>query len=182
MHKGIYINPTTFVPLNQISAGLTAEIATRQFALGSYTGFFNLLPDPDPILRKLGVDQTVYKDLLSDDQAGPLFNRRKNLTKALDWYVEQDDAGDAELEYCERALEILESNGCKVKDIIDQTLNPIGFGYSVFEIQWGIIEGKWYPVTVWEKNREWFFFDIKNQLRFRPINNPEGIVIIGPDF
>lgn len=181
MTKGIYINPTTFVPLSQISKDLTAEIASRQFALGGYTGFFNLLPDPDPILRKLGQDQTVYKDLLADDQVGPLFNRRKNLTKSLDWNIEQGDAGDAEVELCEKTFKLLEGNGCKVKDIIDQTLNPIGFGYSIFEINWGFVDGKWYPVSVWEKPREWFFFDGKNQLRFRSMGNPEGIVIIGPE-
>lgn len=181
MQKGIYINPTTFVPLSQIRSDLTAEVASREFALGGFSGFFNLLPDPDPILRKLGQDQTVYKDLLVDDQAGPLYNRRKNLTKSLDWYIQPNDANEAEVEYCERSLEILESNGCKTKDIIDQTLNPIGFGYSVFEINWGMIDGRWYPVSVWEKPREWFFFDSSNQLRFRTIGNPEGIVVVGPD-
>lgn len=181
MAKGIYINPTTFVPLDQISKDLTAEIASRNFAMGSYAGFFNYLPDPDPILRKLGQDQTVYKDLLADDQAGPLFNRRKNLTKSLDWFIEKNDAGDAEVELCEKTLRVLEGNGCKVKDIIDQTLNPIGFGYSVFEINYGFIDGKWLPVKAWEKPREWFLFDTDNQLRFRSIHDPMGTVIIGPE-
>ena len=134
MAKGLYISPNTFVSLNEISKNLSAEIATRQFALGAYAGFLSYLPDPDPILRRLGADQTVYKDLLSDDQVGPLYNRRKNLTKSLDWYIEPGDASEAEVMLCEKTLELLDSNGCKVKDIIDQTLNPIGFGYSVFEI------------------------------------------------
>jgi len=182
MEKGIYVNPTTFVPLNQIKEGLTAEIATRSFAIGGYTGFFNYLPDPDPILRKLGQDQTVYKDLLSDDQAGPLYSRRKNLTKSLDWFVEQNDAGDAEVELCETVLTTLEGNGCKVKDIISQTLNPVGFGYSVFEINFHYFNsGKLLPVAAWEKPREWFLFDNENQLRFRTKDNYEGIVIKGKD-
>ena len=181
MAKGLYINPTTFVPLNQISENLTSEIATRQFAMGGFTGFFNYLPDPDPILRKLGMDQTVYKDLLADDQVGPLYNRRKNLTKSLDWFIKQNDAGDAEVELCEKTLKILEGNGCKVKDIISQTLNPVGFGYGVYEITFGYVDGKWLPVKVWEKPREWFFFDSKNQLRFRTTESFEGIVIQGED-
>jgi phage gp29-like protein len=194
MAKGIYINPTTLVPLNQVLQGLTSEVATRQFALGSYAGFFSYLPDPDPILRKLGADQTIYKDLLADDQAGPLYNRRKNLTKSLDWYVEPGDAGEREVELCEAALKTMEGNGCKVKDIIDQTLNPIGFGYSVFEINFqqvplekgGGLRSRtgdvWLPVSAWEKPREWFFFDNKNQLHFRTqLNSAEGIIIIGPE-
>ncbi len=179
MQKGIYINPTTFVPLNQISQGLTAEIATRNFAMGGYAGFFSYLPDPDPVLRKLGCDQTVYEDLLSDDQVGPLFNRRKNLVKALDWYIERNDAGDAEYELCETMIEILEAFGCKTKDLISQSLNPIGYGYSVFEINWDFVNGKLLPVGAWEKPREWFFFDTENQLRFRTLDNYEGILING---
>ena len=84
MNKGLYINPTTFVALNQLSTNLTSEVATRQFALGGYSGFFNYLPDPDPILKKLNMDQSVYKDLRSDEQVGSLIARRKNLTKSLD--------------------------------------------------------------------------------------------------
>lgn len=181
MEKGLYINPTTFVPLNQISEGLNSEIATRQFASGGFTGFFSYLPDPDPILRKLGMDQTVYKDLLADDQVGPLFNRRKNLTKSLDWFVQQNDAGDAEVELCELAMQTLEQGGSKIKDIISQTLNPTGFGYSVFEINYALIKGKWLPVSAWEKPREWFHFDSENRLRFQSTDNFEGEIILGKD-
>jgi phage gp29-like protein len=143
---------------------------------------------------------------------GPLYNRRKNLTKSLDWYIEPGDAGEAEVQLCEKSLELLESNGCKVKDIIDQTLNPIGFGYSVFEINFKplpalpFIKGEggggvsplgrgagvgaavgfrtgevWLPISAWEKPREWFFFDNKNQLRFRANENPQGIVVVGAE-
>ncbi len=179
--KGIYINPTTFVPLNKVSEGLTTELATRQFAAGAYTGFFNYLPDPDPVLRRLGMDQSVYEDLLSDDQVGPLLNRRKNLTKSLDWDVEPNDAGDAEVELCKKTLRILEENGCATKDIISQTLNPVFYGYSTFEIIWGMVDGKYLPVEIWEKPREWFVFDSLNRLRFRTIDNYEGMIIRGKD-
>ncbi len=181
MQKGLYINPTTFVPINQISEGLTTEIATRQFATGSFAGFFNYLPDPDPILRKLGMDQKVYKDLLSDDQVGPLFNRRKNLIRSLDYYIEQNDAGDAEIKLCELALRTLEIGGSKIKDIISQSLNPVGFGYGVYEVNFALIERKWLPTSLWEKPREWFHFDTDNRLRFRTIGNYEGQIILGKD-
>ncbi len=189
MEKGIYINPTTFVSLRNIQAGLTSEMATRQFAAGAYVGFFSYLPDPDPILRKLGSDQTVYKDLLSDDQVGPLVERRKNLTKSLDWDIvapdidpgasKQSGAGDAEVELCREVLQTLESNGCYVKDIISQTLDPIFWGYAPFEINFAKINNKILPVEVWEKPREWFFYDNENQCRFRRMDDFNGIIING---
>ena len=179
MSKGLYINPTTFVPLNQISENLTSEIATRQFALGGFAGFFNYLPDPDPILRKLNMDQSVYKDLRSDEQVGSLMARRKSLTKSLDWDIDQNDASEKEVELCKRALTILSDKKNKVKDIISQSLNPIFYGYSVFEVVWQQIDGAWLPVKIQEKPREWFLFDSENTLRFRTQFDWNGVPIIG---
>jgi len=179
MAKGLYINPTTFVPLNQISEGLTKEIATRNFSLGYYPGFFNYLPDPDPILRKLGMDQSVYKDLKSDEQVGALIARRKNLTKSLDWQIEQNNATNKEFELCKRALAILTDKKNKIKDIISQSLNPIFYGYSVFEVVWQEIDGALLPVKVQEKPREWFVFDSDNNLRLRTFNDWNGIIVVG---
>lgn len=173
-----YGQPFTTVPLDQMK--LTQEIATRNFAYGYFPGFFNFLPDPDPILRNMGKDQTVYKDLLSDDQVGPLFNRRKNLTKSLDWDIEQGDATDKELEICELTIKLLADQRTKMKDIISQSLNPIGFGYSVFEIVWGMIDGKLLPVSLQEKPREWFSFNMNNELVYKSKENYEGIIVVGP--
>lgn len=170
--------PFTTVPLNQMK--LTQEIATRNFAYGYFPGFFNYLPDPDPILRNMGRDQTVYKDLLSDDQVGPLFARRKNLTKSLDWDIEQGDATDKELEICELTIKLLSDQRSKIKDIISQSLNPIGFGYSVFEVVWAMIDGKLLPISLQEKPREWFSFDRNNELVYKSKENYEGIIVVGP--
>lgn len=173
-----YGQPFTTVPLNQMK--LTQEIATRNFAYGYFPGFFNYLPDPDPILRNMGRDQTVYKDLLSDDQVGPLFARRKNLTKSLDWDIEQGDATDKELEICEMTIKSLSDQRSKIKDIISQSLNPIGFGYSVFEVVWAMIDGKLLPISLQEKPREWFSFNMKNELVYKSKENYEGIIVVGP--
>ncbi len=173
-----YGQPFTTVPLDQMK--LTQEIATRNFAYGYFPGFFNFLPDPDPILRNLNKDQTVYKDLLSDDQVGPLFNRRKNLTKSLDWDIEQGDATEKEVELCQLALNLLADQRTKIKDIISQSLNPIGFGYSVFEIIWAWLDGKLLPISLQEKPREWFSFNMNNELVYKSKENYEGIVVVGP--
>jgi phage gp29-like protein len=179
MSKGLYINPTTFIPLDQIKNGMTTEIATRQFALGGFVGFFNWLPDPDPILRKLNMDQVIYKDLTSDSRCFAMETRRKNLTKHLDWEIDRGEgAGEKEVEICQLALDTLADN-YKIKDIISQSLNPIGYGYSVFEIVWGYINGYWLPVKLEEKPREWFHFGSRNELRFRDAFNMDGIPVRG---
>ena len=180
--KGLYINSTQFVPLSQIKDNLTSEIATRQFALGGWPSFFGQLPDPDPILRNLGIDQMVYDDLLADSRIGSMVDRRKNQTKSMDWDIDRSDgAGGKEVELCESILRHWEDNDVSIKDLISQSLNPIFFGYSVFEIIWGQVNGYWLPVKVEEKPREWFFYDNKNQLRFRSVDSWEGIVIRGEE-
>lgn len=182
MSKGLYINPTTFVPLSQISEGLNSEIATRNFAMGGYVGFFNYLPDPDPILRKLGTDQSVYKDLMADEQVAAMVMRRKNLTKSLNWDLDYGEgATDKEMELCRFTLKVLQENGCKIKDLISQSLNPIMYGYSPFEIIYEKIGNYILPIRVQEKPREYFVFDGENQLRLRTIDNYDGIVVRGKD-
>jgi phage gp29-like protein len=180
MTKGLYINPTTFVPLSKINEQLTSEIATRQFALGGFVGFFNWLPDPDPILRKSNIDQVVYKDLTSDSRCFAMETRRKNLTKHLDWEIDRGEgASEKEVKICQLALDTLSDNGFKMKDIISQSLNPIGYGYSVFEIVWGNVNGYFLPIKLEEKPREWFHFGSVNELRFRDAFNMNGIPVIG---
>jgi phage gp29-like protein len=182
MEKGLYINPTTFVQLNQINEKLTSEIATRQFALGGFAGYFNYLPDPDPILRKLNMDQQVYKDLTSDSRVFAMESRRKNLTKHLDWQIDRSEgAGDKEMELAQLTVDTLANNGFKMKDIISQSLNAIGYGYSVFEIVWGNINGYWLPVKLEEKPREYFTFDTENQLRFRNSLSFLGVPVRGAE-
>ncbi len=182
MAKGIWVTPTQFVSLDELKDTIKTEMVTRQFAQGGYTSFFGLLPDPDPILKKLGCDQKVYDDLVADSRVGSMIIRRKNQTKGKEWDFDlSQGAGDREVELCKMVLRNWEDNDISIKDLISQSLNPIFRGYSVFEIIWDIVGKYWLPVRVEEKPREWFFFDNKNQLCFRDSMNPMGIVIRGKD-
>lgn len=67
---GIWTSPFSFKPIDRGPGSLFEAIATRDRS----PDFFSLamsLPDPDPILRKLGKDIRVYKDLLADSRVGP---------------------------------------------------------------------------------------------------------------
>jgi phage gp29-like protein len=186
MAKGLYINPKEFKSFNELE--LDREIATRTIADGSLSGWFNELPDPDPILRKLGMDITVYKDLLSDDQVGSDVIRRKNGVKSLDFQILQgDEASEKEVALCEAALKNLtKSDGKrknKIKDIIDQSCNPILWGFSIFEITWEKTNSQtWLPRHIEEKPQEWFYFDEDNVLWFKPVNYSEAFRLDDPKY
>lgn len=179
MLKGIYINEKDFKSLDELA--LKRELFTRAVASGALTTWLGVLPDPDPVLRKMGKDQAVYKDLLADDEIGSKIERRKMNVKKMDWQVTNGEvATEKEAELCKLALKNLNRNKCKIKDIISQALNPPHWGYSVFEIIWEEIDGYWLPKRVQEKPREWFYFDGENNLLFKP-NFGEAVKLTGPE-
>lgn len=180
MANGIYIDDKTFKTFEELR--LSKEIATRSVATGSFASFLGILPDPDPVLRNIGRDQSVYKDLLSDDQVGSGLIRRKNGVKKLNWDVDQGETGATrkEIKLCDLVIKTLSQHKCKIKDIISQSLNPIFWGYSVFEVIWKEINGKILPVKVQEKPRQWFGFDDDNNLFFKPNYGADKIYINGP--
>jgi phage gp29-like protein len=181
MAKGIYITPTQFKTLDAIA--LEKEIASRSTATGSFASWFNELPDPDPILQKLGESVKVYKDLMSDDQVGSTANRLMNEVEAMAWDIKpakemKDD--DPEMELCRAVIQSLKDNGFEIEDIISQTLQPYFWGMSVFECLWDTSKKSWLPVKLELKPPEWFRYDTENNLLFKSIYDPTGIPLTGP--
>lgn len=179
MAKGLWVSDTKFQAFNKT---LSQEIATRSIWDGSFYGLFNMLPDPDPVLNKLGESILVYKQLLADEEVKSAISLRNSGVKSLDWRIEMgDDATEKEMALCKRALKNLERNKFKEKDLVSQSLNPIYWGYSVFEIIWEKVGREWLPKRVQEKPREWFYFDEKNRLWFKPQDIADEILISGDD-
>ncbi len=79
MASGIYRADGSFQPFQ--ATGLTTELATRQNAgltPGELEGWLNVLPDPDPVLRKRGDEASVLAELSADDQVTTAMLSRKN--------------------------------------------------------------------------------------------------------
>lgn len=180
MANGIWISDKEFRTFDQLK--LADEIATRSILNGSFFGMVGMLPDPDPILRKLGTDITIYKDLLADEEVSSAIKRRNMGVKSFEWRVEHgDEATDLEVDFVKDALTFLQRNKVKSKDLISQSLNPIYWGYSVFEIVWHKVGKNWLPIRISEKPREWFYFDENNYLMYKGVGMLEAIPITGPN-
>ncbi len=54
-------------------------------------GFNGWLPNPDPILRKMGRHIDVYREFLSDPLGGGQVRRRKATVARLEWRLDGDD-------------------------------------------------------------------------------------------
>jgi len=159
---GIWTSPFSFKPLDRGPGSLFEEIATRDRS----PDFFSLamsLPDPDPILRKLGQDIRVYRELLADSRVGPCVESRKAAVVSLEWSVSRGKAPAAVAKFVGNCLARL-----KVDDIIREILNAPLYGMQPLEVVWRRDGTSTVPDRVVGKPVEWFVFAAEdNSLRLR---------------
>jgi len=163
---GIWTSPFDFRPIDRGPGTLFEEIATRDRS----PDFFSLamsLPDPDPVLRKLGKDIKVYKELLSDSRVGPCVESRKAAVIALEWDVARGNAPVAVAKFVRQCLARL-----KVDEIIREILNAPLYGMQPLEVIWRRDGNTTVPDRVVGKPVDWFVFAPEdNSLRLRTKNN-----------
>lgn len=146
----------------------TNEIVTREKAQ-SFFAFFGILPDPDPILRKLGKDAKVFSDILSDSHVYSAVQQRKSVVQSMLWEIEKDKSTDREMSFVKAAFEKIDMDA-----VINSLLNAPLSGFAVLEVMWELKDGYFIPSNIIEKPNEWFIFDKDNNLKFKTSANPSG--------
>lgn len=146
-------------------------IATRAQAIDYYAiGYY--LPNPDPVLKKMGRDISAYREVLADSHVAGCVRRRKAAVKGLEWRITPTGREDVD-EQLEAIFDAL-----PLHQIISQILNATLFGYQALEIIWTYKDGIWKPLDIQGKPQEWFVFDEDNQLKLRTKANPvEGVAL-----
>lgn len=137
------------------------EIATRARATGYTWSGMQRLPNPDPVLRKLGRNITAYRDLLTDAHVGGCVRRRKAAVTSLQWSLDRGQASARGFKETQAILADLDT-----LSIIKEMLNASLFGYQPLEIITRSTSSLHYPEAVVGKPPEWFAFDDENRLRF----------------
>ena len=141
-------------------ADLTAHLAVAQrfWGIGGFGGY---LPNPDPVLKKLGRDISVYRELLSDPIVAGHVRRRKSAVAGMEWRIEANGAPDTVCDTIDKLF-----SGFDLYRLINQILDATLYGYQPLEIIWqrGSL---WLPSEIVAKPQEWFQFDQDGQLRFR---------------
>jgi phage gp29-like protein len=145
---------------------LTSEIATRQ-NFDKIVTYWNMLPDPDPILRKIGKDITTYRELMTDPHLFSTIQQRKAGVLSLNWELQQQESTQNEFDLINNIL-----ININLENLIDQILNTPLFGFTVFEIIWKKEGNYLIPDRIDEKPQEWFFFDQYNNLNLKKNFNP----------
>lgn len=134
------------------TADLTAHLAVAQrfWGIGGFGGY---LPNPDPVLRKLGRNIAVYRELLSDPIVAGHVRRRKAAITSMDWHIEANGAPESVVQTITDLLEQL-----PLYAIIKQILDAALFGYQPLEVIWQQ-DKLWLPQSIVAKPQEWFHFN-----------------------
>lgn len=171
----LWLNENRFIELDKRKPGetesLVGEIAVRSRTI-DWMGFYAYLPDPDPVLEKLGQTLPVYRQLLSDAHVWSCYMSRKSGTLNQEWEIEEAKEGKSKRanRAAHEAIDRLLSR-IDVGQIISEILDAPFFGISPLEVVWGISDGLWLPERVEGKPPEWFVFSMENELRFLSQDN-----------
>jgi phage gp29-like protein len=140
------------------------HFATRQRS-NDFVRIMNSLPDPDPILRKMGKGITALKHLLADSHLESVWSVRCASVSGAAWLIEPGADGTKEnqaVELLARQLENLD-----IPRIIEEMMEAVAYGFSPLEILWKAEDGHWLFDNIVGKPPEWFEFNRENQLAFR---------------
>lgn len=184
MKNGIYIDPHTFVDFSE-STGQMAfmpqrvimdEIATRGNAW-DYSGLMGLLPDPDPILEKLGYGPEVLESLTSDGHLCGVIQQRKLGTLKKEHKWEPGSAAGEEptpqaKKLCEQLVEDMKE--VDVYNLMSALLDTPLYGMQPLEIIWKRRSDRIGIADIRALPSRWFGFDEENNPRFVSRSNPWG--------
>lgn len=129
--------------------------------------WLDVLPDPDPVLRKRGDDARVLADLCADDQVTTAMLSRKNRVLNCPHLTFRAGAPDGEKatpeaeELFSRFERDLERTN--LRSIISAILDAPFFGFTPLELVWRFSGDWWHLVDIVPRPFYWFRFDTRNR-------------------
>jgi len=164
--KRLWINDKDYIILNEKNS-LSEELATRRRSI-DYYGLLLYLPNPDPVLKKLGRDLTAYEELLGDARVSGCVSSRKAGVKSLEWDIDRGKAKSRQ----GKVIISLFKNDLDFYQVISESLDAVLYGYSVLEVVWEKTGPYILPRRIQAKPHNWFIFDHEGNLKLRTIDNP----------
>ena len=160
---------------------LTQSIASRTTDPNFYAAL-EFLPNPDTVLRKLGVSQTVFDAIVSDAHViGELRSIRAGLLR-FEYRVQPggDTPADARAaELCEQLLAQRPAPGLGWPDTLWMMFDAVFRGYAVHEVVWQRQDRVLMPERVVDRPQRRFVFSPSNDLRLLTRDSPMHGVELG---
>jgi phage gp29-like protein len=137
------------------------HFATRSRA-NDFIRLMRTLPDPDPVLKKMGRGITALQELLTDSHLESVWSVRCAATSGAEWFMAAGGDGSREQEAADAFAEELSS--LDVPRIIEEMMDAVAFGYSPLEVLWTAREEHWGIENIVGKPPQWFEFNQDNRL------------------
>lgn len=140
--------------------GVVADAS--RFSYYNRKDFFKAMPNPDVILRKLGYNPTVFKELLTDPHVFSCVQSRISGVSSMLWKLNYNqftiDNSEEYITFLDAVFEKL-----NIDTLIKQMMDAVLYGYSVFEIIWQIENNKIIPSKIVQRPNEYFVFNHAGQ-------------------
>ena len=120
------------------------------------------LPDPDPVLKKMGRGITALQELLTDSHLESVWSVRCAATSGAEWFMGPGDDSSSAEETAKAFAEELKD--MDVPRIIEEMMDAVAYGYSPIEVLWAAKEGRWGISNLVGKPPQWFEFNQANKL------------------
>ncbi|MDR0710559.1 MAG: DUF935 domain-containing protein [Spirochaetaceae bacterium] len=140
------------------------QFATRT-RVNDFLRLMRTLPDPDPVLKKMGRGITALQELLIDSHLESVWSIRCSAASGAEWFMAAGDEGKKEQEAADAFA--AELSALDIPRIIEEMMDAVAYGYSPLEIIWEGREGKWGIGNIVGKPPQWFAFNPDNKLVFR---------------
>ncbi|MCA8075534.1 phage portal protein family protein [Burkholderia cepacia] len=150
-----------------------------------FFGKLHMLPNPDPVLRAMGVADTVYASILADAHVIGEVRSIRGEFRGMDYRVvtwaEDDPKAMLARDLCERWMQRFRPNStADWLEVMWQMLSAIFTGYRVHELVWDAWDGYLVPVNVIDRPNRRFGFDVDAQLMLKTRSEPMGAVVDEP--
>lgn len=168
MDRGLWVSEDKFVSLSQLETEKQSGLLGELYGPGQMFGFdpvsfMGLLPDPDPVLVKMGEGVEVLRSLTSDDKVlSSMQNRKLGTLKKKDYLFEPGKEEDKEpdqasKDICRKLVRDMDS--IKLYPIIAQVLDAPYYGLTPVEIIWEQSGGHLHIAGLKPRPHEWFSYN-----------------------
>ncbi len=149
------------------------HFATRERA-NDFIRLMRMLPDPDPILRKMGKGISALKELLTDSHLESVWGIRCSTVSGSDWFI-KPGADDTRSIEAAKSFED-ELRRLDVPHIMEEMMQAVAYGYQPMETLWTPRGTQWGFKDIVGKPPEWFDFTKDNELVFKTgVNSYENL-------
>jgi len=143
------------------------------------------LPNPDPVLRAMGLADTVYASIMADPHVAGEIRSIRGEMLGMDYRIvtwdEDNPKAQAARDLCEQWMQREQPNAAADwLETMWQMMAAVLTGYRVHEVVWDIWDGSIMPAEILDRPNRRFLFTPEGRLQLLTRKNPLGQVVDEP--